>query len=392
MKFYPVKEENLAIHESPRNTYGDTLVQSGERFSNIVVLDADLAESTQTKRFKKRFPGKFFDAGVAEQNLMGVAAGLAMSGKIVFASTFAYFGSGSKTFQLNSYKDGVSYKSAPNTIELVELLASKNGYVSDFNTTNTDFSGNMTIKTESGFANAAIHSAHPYGKGLDYIYLLKVPIIVAENNATLTYDDIAIVEPGDPGSVYGNTNFWDYVIVEASKGGDWIPLSDGYDCRADSRWLTAYNAGGSGTPAMWKSHSVNLRNFFSAGDEIIIRFRLFADQYVDGWGWAIDNLSIQPLYVGVEDEVIPTKFELSQNYPNPFNPTTAIKFSLAKESKVSLKVFNNLGEQVAELVNGNKSAGNYRINFNASNLASGIYYYRLEAGDFVQTRKMILLK
>jgi len=94
MKFYPVKEENLAIHESPRNTYGDTLVQSGERFSNIVVLDADLAESTQTKRFKKRFPGKFFDAGVAEQNLMGVAAGLAMSGKIVFASTFAYFGSG----------------------------------------------------------------------------------------------------------------------------------------------------------------------------------------------------------------------------------------------------------------------------------------------------------
>jgi photosystem II stability/assembly factor-like uncharacterized protein len=306
--------------------------------------------------------------------------------------SFAYLGTGSKTFQLNSFKDGVSYKSAPNTIELVELLASRNGYVSDFNTTNTDFSGNMTIKTESGFTNAAIHTPHPYGTNIDYIYLLRIPIVVAENNATLTYDDIAIVEPGDPGSVYGNTNFWDYVIVEASKGGNWIPLLDGYDCRADSRWLNAYNAGGSGTPAMWKSHSVNLRNFFNAGDEIIIRFRLYADQYVDSWGWAIDNLSIQPMYVGVEDEVIPTKFELSQNYPNPFNPTTSIKFSLAKESKVSLKVFNNLGEEVAELVNGNKSAGIYRINFNASNLASGIYYYRLEAGDFVQTRKMILLK
>lgn len=77
-----------------RSAYGDTLVNLGEKFNNVVVLDADLSESTRTKKFKEKFPKRFFDVGVAEQNLMDVAAGLSMSGKIVFASTFAYFGSG----------------------------------------------------------------------------------------------------------------------------------------------------------------------------------------------------------------------------------------------------------------------------------------------------------
>jgi len=94
MKFYPVNVENLETLEDVRGTYGDTLVHLGEKFNNVVVLDADLSESTKTIKFKEKFPKRFFDVGVAEQNLMDVAAGLAMSGKIVFASTFAYFGSG----------------------------------------------------------------------------------------------------------------------------------------------------------------------------------------------------------------------------------------------------------------------------------------------------------
>lgn len=306
--------------------------------------------------------------------------------------SFIYTGTGSKTFQLQSFKDGVAYKSGTNTIELIELLAAKTGYVADFNSPTSDFTGNMSIQTVSGFSDGAIHSPHPYGTNLDYVYMLRAPIIVAENNATLSYKDVAIVEPGDAGSVFGNTNFWDYVIVEASKGGEWISLLDGYDCRADSRWLNAYNSGGSGNSTMWKSHSVNLRDFFNAGDEILIRFRLYADQYVDGWGWAIDDLSIQPLYVGVEDEFIPSNFELSQNFPNPFNPSTTIRFSLPKEAKVSLKVYDNLGQEVANLVNDVMPAGNHKVNFNALNLSSGVYYYRIEAGDFSQTRKMILLK
>ncbi|MDI6730012.1 MAG: transketolase family protein [Candidatus Altarchaeum sp.] len=94
MKFYPVNAKNLETQEDVRGAYGDTLVNLGEKFNNVVVLDADLSESTKTIKFKEKFSKKFFDVGVAEQNLMDVAAGLSMSGKIVFASTFAYFGSG----------------------------------------------------------------------------------------------------------------------------------------------------------------------------------------------------------------------------------------------------------------------------------------------------------
>ena len=86
------------------------------------------------------------------------------------------------------------------------------------------------------------------------------------------------------------------------------------------------------------------------------------------------------------------RFILYQNYPNPFNPTTTIKFDLPKTSQVTLKVFNTLGEEVATLVSERLSAGSYSCEWDASNLASGIYPYRLQAGDYVETKKMIILK
>lgn len=304
-----------------------------------------------------------------------------------------FFTSGLKTFQLVSFKGGVGFKSGLISTTLIEILAARNGYVNDFNSATTDFSGDFEIKTVAGFSNGAIHSAHPYGTNKDLIYTLRVPIIVAATNATLQYDDIAIVEPGDPGSIYGDNNFYDYVIVEASKGGDWFPLLSGYDCRSDSsRWFVAFNSNASGNPSMFKTHSVSLRDHFNAGDEILIRFRLFTDQYVDGWGWAIDNLKIQEALVGVEKETVPTQFELAQNYPNPFNPSTIIKYSLPKEEKVMLKVYNNVGELVATLVNEVQPAGARKVTFNAGRLASGVYFYKIEAGAFSQTKKLILMK
>jgi hypothetical protein len=94
----------------------------------------------------------------------------------------------------------------------------------------------------------------------------------------------------------------------------------------------------------------------------------------------------------VEVQVIPTQFELSQNYPNPFNPGTTIRFSLPKQTQLKLNVYNMLGELVETIAEGNYEAGNYKINFNASNLTSGVYIYRIESSDFVQVRKMILIK
>lgn len=94
----------------------------------------------------------------------------------------------------------------------------------------------------------------------------------------------------------------------------------------------------------------------------------------------------------VKDETIPNKFEISQNYPNPFNPTTKIQFSIPNSEHVVIKVYDILGRQVAELMNNTVHAGTYTLTFNAANLSSGIYVYKIQAGDFVATKKMILMK
>jgi enterochelin esterase family protein len=97
--------------------------------------------------------------------------------------------------------------------------------------------------------------------------------------------------------------------------------------------------------------------------------------------------------VTVEEDIsIPVAFNLSQNYPNPFNPVTKIKYSIPELSRVIIKVYDILGNEIAILVNEEKQIGNYEFNWNAASLASGVYIYQIKAGSFVQTRKMILLK
>ena len=99
--------------------------------------------------------------------------------------------------------------------------------------------------------------------------------------------------------------------------------------------------------------------------------------------------------VGVKDEIetqIPNKYELAQNYPNPFNPSTTIQFAIPKAGMVSLKVYNILGEEVATLINREMNAGFQSVNFDASNLSSGLYFYRISASNFLDVKKMLLLK
>ncbi len=97
--------------------------------------------------------------------------------------------------------------------------------------------------------------------------------------------------------------------------------------------------------------------------------------------------------VGIQSEILNLEnFSLEQNYPNPFNPTTSISFSIPQSTFVTLKVYDVMGKEMASLVNGEKAAGNYKINFDASELSSGIYFYKIHTGSFVNTKKMILLR
>ena len=89
---------------------------------------------------------------------------------------------------------------------------------------------------------------------------------------------------------------------------------------------------------------------------------------------------------------VPEAYTLNQNYPNPFNPVTRITYSIPENAKVSLKVFNLLGQEVATLVNQDQARGNYVALFEANRVATGVYFYRLDAGKFTETKKMLLLK
>ena len=93
-----------------------------------------------------------------------------------------------------------------------------------------------------------------------------------------------------------------------------------------------------------------------------------------------------------EISMLPTEYSLSQNYPNPFNPTTEIPFTLPQDSYVQLKIYNSLGQEVATLIDGNAPAGFHTVRLDAGNLASGIYFYKINAGSFSQMKKMILIK
>jgi len=107
----------------------------------------------------------------------------------------------------------------------------------------------------------------------------------------------------------------------------------------------------------------------------------------------IDNDGTFKYSSAVEVEVaVPKNYELNQNFPNPFNPNTVISYSLPLASNVRLIVYNSLGQAVKVLENGFKNAGTYSVNFNATELPSGTYYYKIEAGQFSQIKKMIHLK
>ena len=123
-------------------------------------------------------------------------------------------------------------------------------------------------------------------------------------------------------------------------------------------------------------------------------FDVKADISVDGWVYWTDSMRVDVPGTGVADrnEGPPVAFALDQNYPNPFNPSTTIRYALPNRSKVTLTVFNLLGEEVAHLVEGEKEAGFHEVQFDADNLESGVYLCRLQAGGFTQTRKLMILR
>ena len=295
-----------------------------------------------------------------------------------------------------------------------------NQYVNTFKdvTTASDFAGyGFGISTPTSFGDPAIHSDHPYRNGSDfqsqssYEYVLLSPIRIKTNpdSAYIRFDEIVLVEPGTLGSHLGDANFYDYVIVEGSNnnGQTWKPLLDAYSANDRPEWLTAYNSDlvaglygernskAGGFPAMYRRKEIPLLksgSAFQAGDQILVRFRLFADQLSYGWGWSIDNLFIQtpiPVVLAVE----PISEGSIKLFPNPVNNGLVhIEVDLLKPlAEIGVTIIGPAGQSLRHLklaVNGTKVSEQLDL----SQLPTGLYLLRLNIGDSILTKKVIIAK
>jgi photosystem II stability/assembly factor-like uncharacterized protein len=200
---------------------------------------------------------------------------------------------GTYIIRVVSVKDGINYYSEQFEIVVSEPADPLASYNADFDNTGTaDFTlDNWTIDTPSGFENNLLSTPHPYTIDTDYTAVLNFPILVASENAIISFNEVVQVEEGTSGTVFGDAEFWDYVIVEGSVDGlNWTPLLDGYDSDANSSWDgTATSA----SSDLFVNRTIDMLNTYSAGDVVNIRFRLFSDAGAVAWGWAIDDLKIQ---------------------------------------------------------------------------------------------------
>jgi hypothetical protein len=203
---------------------------------------------------------------------------------------------------------------------------------------------------------------------------------------------------------------WDFGTVEASTNGGvtWQPLRTQLSRNGSGRSGSKQPAGSYGydgynpsvltsvldTKNYWVEQSADLSEF--NGKTVLIRFRLASDGAEERDGWYLDDIRIihynfAPLSV---KDVAPVAglFELSQNYPNPFNPTTTIHFSIPQRSRTELSVFDAIGRKISTVVDRELASGSYTATFDARQLSSGIYFYRLEAGSYTATKRMTVLK
>jgi len=158
-------------------------------------------------------------------------------------------------------------------------------------------------------------------------------------------------------------------------------------------WMTVRKMNGT-FPPTWRKDSVDLPGSSSV---MAIRFRLKADGTNQSNGILLDDIEVVGgiPYTGVEEHTgsgIPQNFALQQNFPNPFNPTTVISYELPVTSSVKLIVYDMLGREVAVLVNEQMLAGTHTAMWDAQGMPSGVYFYRITAGNYVSTHKMLMIK
>ena len=290
------------------------------------------------------------------------------------------------------------------SVKVEKVNSIQSYYSTDFSDAGADFfNDGFQIMKPAGFTHYGLNTPHPYispedkGDSIGYVSVLRTPVIFDGNGMIITYKEMVLVEPGEAGSVYGTKYFYDYVIVEGSvnSGKTWFDLTDGYDCRYADSWNAAYASLSDGQnstyvpkdESMLRQHTVFLKESsnLSAGDTLMVRFRLFSDPYANGWGWIIEDLHIGPIINSVND----ITYDPVIVYPNPGNGLMRIKVPETADGK-SLRygVYNIFGTC---LMTGTAKAGP-ELELNISQYPSGIYLIVLYTDTGPRTFKYNMIR
>jgi hypothetical protein len=395
--FLKAVEDEIVVGTHGRGIWSTTVpaLVDGQVFNPLFESMAQLPAGNLELHFNLRSAYDSTDVYVDSVLVATLPANTPLEAQVVSVPVLAQ---ATVTAYARSYKDGSTYESTIKQAVVFPMADPVIAYSNDLNS-----AGDLPVAmdgfswtTPGGFSNPAMHTVHDYVNGAAYSFTLMAPIMIAQVS-TLTFDEIAIVEPGEPGSVWGDSDFWDYVIVEGSTDGiTWQAVADGWDARDEPAWLTAYNGGQPGTASMYANRSIDLHNTFSMGEVVLLRWRLSSDGYVTSWGWAVDNIVVTssgPTGIGDTPRVV----TLNQNYPNPFNPSTTIAFNLPHSGATSLVVYDVRGRLVRTLIDGVLQVGPQNLEWDGRNnagqrVATGVYMYRLTFGNIVQQKKMVLLK
>ena len=188
------------------------------------------------------------------------------------------------------------------------------------------------------------------------------------------------------------------LFLSTNNGSNWIEADSGLMNAIVNTLVfnrTNYFAGTNAGVFLSTNHGTSWSSVNSGLNQLGVQsLAIIGDTLFAGSGGGVWKRPLSDMITSVNQTPsnFPTNFNLEQNYPNPFNPSTTINYSLPKASLVTIKVYDILGREIATLVNQQKNPGNYEVQFNASKLASGVYFYRMQAGDFVETKKLLLLK
>ena len=288
---------------------------------------------------------------------------------------------GLKTTKVVAYLGGTAYPAEETDIFLFNLNDVAESYETHFADGDADFASyGFMVGTSIDLSDEALHSDHPYGDGVELYSYLRSPIEVDANKGNLNYVDIALIEPGEAGSTFGQEAFNDYVVLEASTDGkEWIALGDGYDASLHTEWTDAYT-NGNVSSSLFKAHSIKLSDYFGNGQQILLRFRLYSNSSTSGYGWVVDDLSIQTGAV-----LSTAKFANTMTiYPNPVGQSTTLRFVSQAPSKV--EVFNLNGQKVDEI----ETDGKLSIEWERKQLLKGTYILRYTQDGNVYSKKVLL--